>query len=189
MATSKDDSDGDQKQDLSTILSTEECVELMLLIARILEVMRKQQQHIFLVESSNPNVNYTQPLADTKEDDAARKLREKREEELSAPKMLELKEDSLDFFDKWRESVDSRVGAVVNNPKTVLKEQKEEVAVTATPSAVSTEPKVIREHLYCYHIVSIVLNFCFRPHHKYRRGRCRSRRTVSTNFNITLFSS
>jgi hypothetical protein len=146
MATSNDGSSGDQKQDLSTILSKEDCVELSLLITRILEVMRKQQQHVFLVEGRNPNAKHTQPFADTKEDDAARSLREKREKELSVPKMLELRKDSLGFFDKWRESVDFRIGAVVNSPQPVTKDQKEEASVTATPDAVSMGPKVIREN-------------------------------------------
>lgn len=103
--TSKEESHGDQKQDLSTILSSEECVQLTLLIAHILEIMRKKQQQVFQVTGANTEVPISGLAAKTVEDDDARRLREKREKELSAPKMLELKKDSLDFFDKWRETV------------------------------------------------------------------------------------
>jgi hypothetical protein len=37
-------------------------------------------------------------------------MREKREKELSEPKMQELKKEALEFFHKWQESVISRVG-------------------------------------------------------------------------------
>lgn len=167
MATVKSDPSEDHKQDLSTLLSTEECIELTLLIAHILEVMRKQQLQIFQV-GSNPNVNHTKPLADTKEDDASRTLREKHEKELSAPKMIDLKKDCLTYFDEWRESVDSRVGAVVNNPTVVSDEQKKKASATASPHAVPTEPKVIREtylHIFTWYILIFP-----RVKHKHRRS-------------------
>ena len=92
------------------------------------------------------SIDETKPHKETDEEEKARKLREKREKELSAPKMLELKKDSLEFFDKWRESVISRVGTVVNNPKEAIEEQKEEASSNATPESVpDPEPKAIRE--------------------------------------------
>lgn len=159
--TTKDASAHDQEQDLSTILTTEERVELTLLIANITEIMRKhiqdtfdasldtekkQQPPILATEDKNPNIDESKAHKETDEEENARKLREKREKELSAPKMLELKKDSLDFFDKWRESVISRVGTVINNPKEVTEEQKEKASTEATPeTAPDPEPKVIRE--------------------------------------------
>jgi hypothetical protein len=160
---SKDGSAGDHKQDLSTILNTEEHVELSLLIANIAEIMRKQvadtfdativsgkqHQKVLQVTEKNPNLD-DQPEKETEEEEKARKLREKREKELSAPKMLELKKDSLDFFDKWRESVDSRVGQVVNTPKAVAEEQKEKASVDATPEVAPPEPKILRKPQFSF---------------------------------------
>jgi len=153
-------------QDLSSILTSEERVELTLLIANITELMRrqvedtfdasatstKQPQQTLQVTDKNPNVDYTKADEESEEEENARKLREKREKELSAPKMLDLKEDSLKFFDTWRESVISRIGTAVNNPKEVVEEQKDKASVEATPNAtLPAEPKVIRKCLSCYH--------------------------------------
>ena len=147
--------------DLSTILSTDEQVELTLLIANITELMRKhitdtfdasitsakEPQQALHITDKNPNIDDNKPHEETDEEEKARKLREKREKELSAPKMLELKNAYLDFFDKWRESVISRVGAVVNSPKEVIASQKEKATISATTdsSAAPADHKVIRE--------------------------------------------
>lgn len=171
MAPGKDTT---HEQDLSSILSTEERVELTLLVANITELMRKQVADTFDASTSakqpqqaisttdkNPNVDESQSHEETEEEEKARKLREKREKELSAPKMLELKKDSLEFFDKWRESVISRVGTAVNNPKEVVEEQKETASVDATPdNAAPSEPKVIRRYLYLIPM-SIANILCF----------------------------
>ncbi|KUJ13276.1 DUF726-domain-containing protein [Mollisia scopiformis] len=160
MASGKDTA-REHEQDLSTILSTEERVELTLLIANITELMRKQiadtfdasvtsakkPQQALHITDKNPNVDVNKTHEESEEEEKARKLREKREKELSAPKMLELRKDSLDFFDKWRESVISRVGTAVNNSKETVQEQKETASVDATPnSAPPAEPKVIRSN-------------------------------------------
>jgi pyruvate/2-oxoacid:ferredoxin oxidoreductase alpha subunit len=151
----------DHDSDLSAILSTEERVDLTLLIANITEVMRrhvaetfdasiasaKKPRHALHITDKNPNIDDTKPHKETDEEEKARKLRQRREKELSAPKMLELKNTSLEFFEKWRESVISRVGVAVNNPKEVVEEQKEKATIAATPdSAAPAEPKVIREY-------------------------------------------
>ncbi|KAG4442830.1 hypothetical protein IFR05_001711 [Cadophora sp. M221] len=148
------------EEDLSSILSTEERVELTLLLANITELMRKQitdtfdasitsakppQQALNLTDK-NPNVKDTKSEKETEEEINARKLREQREKELSVPKMLELKEDSLKFFDNWRESVISRVGTAVNNSKEVVKEQKDKASIEATKDEPPSEPKVIRSN-------------------------------------------
>lgn len=156
----KDESAREHESDLSAILSTEERVELTLLIANVTELMRKRitdtfdasvtsakkpQQALHLTDK-NPNIDDSKPHKETDEEKKSKTLREKREKELSAPKMLELRNASLEFFDKWRESVISRVGAVVNNPKEVAEDQKEKATVSDTPdSSAPTEPKVIRE--------------------------------------------
>jgi hypothetical protein len=159
-ADEKAESASEHEADLSAILSAEEQVELTLLIANITELMRKhitdtfdasitsakKPQQALHTTDKNPNVDDSKPYKETEEEEKARKMREKRVKELSAPKMLELKNAYLDFFDKWRESVISRVGAVVNSTKEVIETQKEKATVAATPDrAAPAEPKVIRK--------------------------------------------
>ena len=135
---------------------------MTLLIANITELLRKhvtdnfeasitsakKPQQALHITDKNPNVDDSKPHKETGEEERARKMREKRVKELSAPKMLELKNAYLDFFDKWRESVISRVGAVVNSTKEVIESQKEKATPTATPSSSGpAEPKVIRKSL------------------------------------------
>jgi len=157
---SKNASTGGHKDDLSTILSTEERVELTLLLANITEIMRKQiadtfdasivtgkqPQQALQITDKNPNVDETCPKEETNEEETARKLREKREKELSAPKMLELKRDSLEFFDKWRETIHSRIGEVVNSPKEVTEGQIKKASTDATPDRAPSEPQVLRSN-------------------------------------------
>ena len=161
MADSKKGDSGEKHEDdLSTILTTEEQIELTLLIANITEVMRKQITETFdasitsakppaqalHVGDKNSNIDESKPHEETEEEEKARKLQAKREKELSAPKMKDLKKDALEFFDKWRESVILRVGQVVNNPKEVVDEKVKEASTEATPNAdPPTETKVLRE--------------------------------------------
>jgi hypothetical protein len=156
----KAESAADHEQDLATILTTEERVDLTLLIANITKLMRKQITDNFdasitsakpphqalNITDKNPNVDRTNPKEETEEEEKLRKLREKREKELSAPKMLELKKDSLESLDKWSESVILRVGKVMNNPRKVVEEQQEKTSANATPDTTAPpEPKVIRK--------------------------------------------
>jgi hypothetical protein len=78
--------------DLSAILSTEEQVELTLLIANITELMRKhitdtfdasitsakKPQQALHITDKNPNVDPSRPHKETDEEERARKMREKR---------------------------------------------------------------------------------------------------------------
>lgn len=163
MADSKQgDSSGKHEDDLSTILTTEEQIELTLLIANITELMRKQITETFdasitsakppsqalHVGDKNPNIDESKPHKETEEEEKARKLQAKREKELSAPKMKDLKKDALEFFDKWRESVISRLGQVVNKPKEVVEEKVKEASADATPNNdPPAETKIIRKYL------------------------------------------
>jgi HD-GYP domain-containing protein (c-di-GMP phosphodiesterase class II) len=161
----KDESSSKHEDDLSTILTTEEQVELTLLIANITEVMRKQitetfdasitsakpPQQALHVGDKNPNIDESKPRKETEEEEKARKLQAKREKELSAPKMKELKKDALEFFDKWRDSVILRVGQVVNKSKEAVDDKVKEASTEATPNAdPPTETKVLRKLLYLY---------------------------------------
>lgn len=162
--TGKGDASADHDNDLAALLSSEERVELTLVIANVAEVMRKHiadtfdasvssskstQQNLQSAEK-NPNIEKgnDQKAKESDEEEEARKLREKREKELSAPKMLELKKDSLEFFDRWRESVLARVGSAVNNPKEVIEQQKQHATPDATPEKTEVpEPKAISEYI------------------------------------------
>lgn len=64
----------------------------------------------------NPNID--PGTADVGHYDHERKLKERREKELSAPKMTELKAASLDFIDQWRITVIDRVGSIINSKET-----------------------------------------------------------------------
>ena len=158
-SSGKDESPPNHDSDLSSILSTEERVELTLLIANITELMRKhitdtfdasitsakKPQQALHITDKNPNIDENKIKKETDEEENARKLREKRQKELSAPKMLELKNAYLEYFEKWRESVISRVGEVVNKPQEEIEKVKEQATAEATPdSSAPAEPKVLR---------------------------------------------
>lgn len=159
----KDDSSKSHEEDLSTILTTEEQVELTLLIANITELMRKQildnfdasissgkpPQKALHITDENPNIKKDESKKEeTEEEGEARKLREAREKELSAPNMQELKKEATEFFDKWRESVILRLGEVVNKPsKQVMGEKVEEASKKPPVSAPPMETKNIGEFL------------------------------------------
>ncbi|TAQ89162.1 hypothetical protein B7494_g2545 [Chlorociboria aeruginascens] len=105
----------------------------------------KSPPQVLQTHHKNPNVDESKSKDETEEERKTRKLREKREKELSAPKMLDLKNDAIEFFDKWRESVISRVGSVMNSSKETAETQKKK-ASTATLEDPPLEPKVIRSN-------------------------------------------
>ncbi|KAH8599362.1 hypothetical protein B0O99DRAFT_591217 [Bisporella sp. PMI_857] len=157
MAYSQNPEGSDDENELSSLLSAEERTELTLLIANIAEVMRKKITAVFDVSAADENRPKPLPLSkgsDTNEvgekeetDEAinARKLREKREEELSVPEILELKSSSLEFFEKWRESLLARVRTAVNSSKEVADGQKEKATITPHEiTAVQDQTKVIK---------------------------------------------
>lgn len=149
--SSKSESSQDHEHDLGTMLETEERVDLTLLVANITEVMQKQINDTFdasittgeapnkalEVGDKNPNTDDSQSDEESEEEAKARNLREKRERELSAPKMLELKRDTLKFFQEWQENVILRIGSVVNNPKEVTEDQKKRASAKSTPDTES----------------------------------------------------
>ncbi|CAL3973483.1 unnamed protein product [Diplocarpon coronariae] len=145
-------------EDFSSIISADQRVDLTLLLANITERMRKQitdtfdasvtnykqPQKALIIPDKNSNVD-ARTKGETEDEKKARKLQDDREKELSAPKMLELKADSLKYFDAWRDSVLSRVGTAVNNSKEVVEEQREKATVKATPKeGPQAKPKVLR---------------------------------------------
>ncbi|RAL66050.1 hypothetical protein DID88_005711 [Monilinia fructigena] len=155
---SKHVSTHDNDHDISSMLAIEERIDLTLLIANITEVMQKQINDNFdasittgevpdktlEVGDKDPNTDNSNLMEESEEEKKVRKLREKREKELSAPKVLELKHDTLKFFQEWQETVISRIGAVINNPKEVTEQQKQKASAKSTPDA-PPQTKVVRQ--------------------------------------------
>ena len=191
---SKSDADAqpakDDGKDIRQILTTDERTELTLLVANITEIMAKhirdtfdasvtspsQPHHILQSGGKNPNKTASVPHKETDAEEATRKLLERREKELSEPKMLELKNEAIEFFEKWREALISRVGEAVNNPKEVVDEQKQSASVDKTPdTAAPPETQVIRTHcplpLQPVRKRVIILTLLHSAQHERRRGR------------------
>ncbi|KAK7706742.1 hypothetical protein SLS57_009552 [Botryosphaeria dothidea] len=153
---SQDANDSDQS--LTTVLETPELrSELTLLLATCLESMRATITDAFdarytgnaasdaLPELAgddalrNPNLDPAK--ADVEAADKARKEREQREKELSAPKMQEFKTFALTFFDDWRDAVLARVGEIVNS-KEKAQEQKKDAKPKSRAKESAKERKV-----------------------------------------------
>ncbi|KAI9760010.1 MAG: vesicular-fusion protein S17 [Chaenotheca gracillima] len=117
----------DKGEDLTTLLTRDQRSELTLLVSSITESMRKGIEDTFDAsqtqtdiqletkgdQDANPNEDIHAASAEEKE--AAQKAQEKREKELSAPKLKELKAAALHSFDEWNSSVVLRIGEVVNS--------------------------------------------------------------------------
>lgn len=144
----KKDGDGDQGNDLKTLLSGEQREGFTLLVADIMEVMKKRTLDTFdasftsekpqdqNLEGRNPNADQNQ--ASNEEQEKAQALREKREKEVSVPKLQELKRLALQHFQKWEMSVLGRVGDVLNTKESTdskLKEAKSSVTAAQAPPA------------------------------------------------------
>jgi hypothetical protein len=139
----KKDGDGDQENDLKTLLSGEQRGGFTLLVADIMELMKKRTLDTFdasftsekpqdqNLDGKNPNADQDQ--ASSEEQEKAQALREKREKEISGPKMQELKKLALQHFQKWEMSVLGRVGDVLNTSEAT--DGKREEAKNFAPAA------------------------------------------------------
>lgn len=139
----KKDGDNDQGNDLKTLLSGEQREGFTLLVADIMELMKKRTMDTFdasftsekpqeqNLEGRNPNADQNQ--ASSEEQEKAQALREKREKEISGPKLQELKKLALKHFQKWEMSVLGRVGDVLSTQQAA--ESKREEAESFVPSA------------------------------------------------------
>ncbi|KAI4252070.1 MAG: hypothetical protein LQ352_004493 [Teloschistes flavicans] len=117
----------EKEQSLTTILNIDQRGDLTLLIASIMASMRKAIELNFdanvSIQSSNakPPASEDEKIldantnADVEKLDQEKKLKEQRQKELNAPKMKELKEESLGFIDQWRTNVIERIGSIVNS--------------------------------------------------------------------------
>src|SRR5438045_9664829 len=107
----------EQQQDLRSLLTAEQIDQLTFLVVNITERMRRSIADNFdaskipskplsdLLRGSSKNPNITDP----DELEKARKKQQKREEELSEPKLQELKNDVIAFFHDWQESIIARM--------------------------------------------------------------------------------
>ena len=148
-----------QEQSLTTILNThDERSELTLLISRCTESMRHVIVDAFDPKqagkpsdvtaklggdqaASNPNIDVAK--LDKEILQKQRDELEKREKELSEPKMQELKEAALKFFDGWHDDILARVGQALNEkPEEVEKEAAEASAAQPTPPPKPEEKKI-----------------------------------------------
>lgn len=122
MATSNE-----QGNDLKSLLSGEQREEFTVLIANIMEEMKKHISDNFdasfttekkdlSLQGRNPNVDQNQNMSE--EEEKAQSMRERREKEISAPKLQQLKKDALSYFQKWQRSVLVRVGDVLSTKET-----------------------------------------------------------------------
>ncbi|KAL9132089.1 MAG: hypothetical protein Q9217_000125 [Psora testacea] len=119
-----------KEESLTTLLDEDQRGELTLLIASAMVAMRRTVTSSFdanaglthdIVQDLKSeddkimNQNVDPATADIEKIEAEKKLREQRQKELSAPRMKELKESSLKFFDDWRGKVIERVGEAVHS--------------------------------------------------------------------------
>ena len=132
------DSKKENDESLTTILDVRQRTQLTILLAAATATMRDALDDTFDATATlSPNMKSSESMTEdekimnpnvhTGEVDVAiydkeRKLLAEREKELSAPKMRELRDAALDWFDDWRVGVIGRVGEVLNSKKEAKKQ-------------------------------------------------------------------
>ena len=118
------------EEDLTTLLDRDQRAELTTLVNDATVAMRKSIQANFVSLEMEPhresqlsvegkdNPNIETASMSQADQEAAREAQEKRQQELSVPKIKELETVLLQYFDDWRSSVIMRVGEVVNSRHT-----------------------------------------------------------------------
>ena len=105
----------EEEQDLKSILSDEQCQDLLQLTCGITKRMRKTIEENFDAtatleklrrenenEDGFANLDFDPGTVDVSAYDKERKVRDERQKELSTPQMKELKKASLKWFDEWQ---------------------------------------------------------------------------------------
>jgi hypothetical protein len=90
----------------------------------------------------NPNIDPGR--VDVDQYDQERKLLQKREKELAAPEIKELRSASLEFLDTWRSSVMERVGSIMNSREVASSQMKSAPApkgTTCSPTDTKIDPE------------------------------------------------
>lgn len=124
--------ESNEEEGLTTLLSDEQCADLINLVAAVTELMRKSIEEIF-----DPIATLNQKLlgdpskdeddkildpdidpstADISAFESEKKLLESRQKEVAIPSTKKLKEDSLQLYDEWRNRVIERINEVVHLP-------------------------------------------------------------------------
>ena len=130
----------EEEQDLKSILSDEQCQDLIRLTSGITKRMRQSIEENFDAtatlekikkenskEDGFANLDFDPGTVDVSAYDKERKVRDERQKELSTPKMKELKKASLKWFDDWRAGFLKRVNETVK-PKESSSQQPARVA-------------------------------------------------------------
>ena len=120
-----------EEESLTTLLDEEQRGELTLLIASAMATMRNtitssfdpdlgisdQLANLALASEDEKisNTSVDPAKADVSKAEAEKKAKEQLVKEIESPRMQELKEATIAFFDDWRGKVISRVGEVVNS--------------------------------------------------------------------------
>ena len=126
----------EEKQDLKSLLSDEQCAELIHLSVGIIKQMREAVELNFDAsatlnkigqETNNEDafatLDFDPGTVDVGEYDKERKLRKEREKELAAPKVKEIKKAALQWLDDWRDIFLKRINETVNPENTAPKQQ------------------------------------------------------------------
>lgn len=105
------------EQALSSLLSSEQLTELVVLISSITDSMRKKVTDAFDVNEDSNTLRPRERLPREDETDAearARRLQARRERELSEPRLQDLKNDAVEHFQTWRDGIVSRIVDALN---------------------------------------------------------------------------
>lgn len=140
----------EEEQDLKSILSDEQCEDLLKLTAGITNRMRRTVENNFNAtaglskigeekegEDAFASVDFDPGTVDVAAYDKERKLRDERQKELSTPKVKELKKASLKWFDDWRDGFLKRVDETLKtgNKTSLQQAQQDDTEKSSLPSA------------------------------------------------------
>lgn len=131
-----------EQQDLKSVLSEEQRVDLIQLVASITTQMRKTIEENFdasatlktlgqkgqkdpkdMTEDEKIMANFDTGSVNVDDYEKEKKLRAEREKELSSPKVKQLKKTALEWFDEWQKIVQDRVKEQVGPAKEVSQDE------------------------------------------------------------------
>ncbi|MCJ1330843.1 hypothetical protein MMC10_007530 [Thelotrema lepadinum] len=147
-------SENESGESLTTILSLQQRTQLIILLAAATATMRDSLSATFDAKATmgsdmanyrddnkkalseddkimNPNID--PGTADVEAHDRERRMLAAREKELSEPKMKELKDAALTWFDGWREKMIARVGEVLRQKKVAKQHLGDEESIKHRP--------------------------------------------------------
>ena len=147
--------------DLTTVLDDSQRVDLTLLVAKATDSMRRLITENFDAAAGLDNSLLNQGQGKTEDEkimnaivdpgaadvsayDRERQLLEQYEKDLGTLKMKNLKKNSLNAFDEWREEVLQRIGQVVNSKRSTPQQlKKDSKSSTTQPQAPDTAGRAV----------------------------------------------